>query len=105
MFQAAIDAGVPVLPLALRYRLADGRDTAAAAFIGDETIIDSVRRTVRTRGLVLEAHLLEPIESAGKTRRELATLTETVIATTFGHQPQAPHPVTLGTSASTTEPR
>ena len=41
-FQAAIDAGAPVRPVALRYRLADGSPTTAAAFVGDDTLIASV---------------------------------------------------------------
>ena len=53
-FQAAIDAGAPVRPVALRYRLADGSLTTAAAFVGDDTLIASVMRVVATRGLVVE---------------------------------------------------
>src|SRR6476469_7008827 len=34
LFQAAIDGGVPVLPVALRFRLRDGARTTAPAFIG-----------------------------------------------------------------------
>lgn len=79
-FQAAIDAGVPVVPVALRYRLADGRDTAAPAFIGDETLLDSVYRTAKTRGLVVEAHVLKPIDSTvAKDRKELAMLTQNAV--------------------------
>ncbi|HEY3470136.1 MAG TPA: lysophospholipid acyltransferase family protein, partial [Amycolatopsis sp.] len=40
-FQAAIDGGVPVRPIALRYRLADGRETSRPAFIGPESLIAS----------------------------------------------------------------
>ena len=77
MFQAAIDADVPVIPMVLRYRLEDGRDTTAPAFVGDETLITSLKRTARTRGLVLEVHVLDPIEpSTAKDRRELATMTQ-----------------------------
>jgi 1-acyl-sn-glycerol-3-phosphate acyltransferase len=79
-FQAAIDAGVPVIPVALRYRLSDGRDTAAPAFIGDETLLDSVYRTAKTRGLVVEVHVLKPIDSTvALDRKELAMLTQTAV--------------------------
>ncbi|HEX3791216.1 MAG TPA: lysophospholipid acyltransferase family protein [Pseudonocardiaceae bacterium] len=77
MFQAAIDGGVPVRPIALRYRLTDGSATSWPAFVGDETLIDSVCRTARLRGLVVELHILDEIapgRAAG--RRELAALTE-----------------------------
>ena len=81
-FQAAIDAGVPVVPIALRYRLADGRDTAAPAFIGDETLLDSVYRTAKTRGLVVEVHVLKAIDSTvARDRKELALLAQTAVTT------------------------
>ncbi|MER6417022.1 1-acyl-sn-glycerol-3-phosphate acyltransferase [Streptomyces humidus] len=56
-FQAAIDGGVPVRPIALRYRLADGRETSRPAFIGPESLIASLRRVAALRGLVLEIHI------------------------------------------------
>lgn len=71
MFQAAVDAGVPVLPVALRYRTRDGRATTAAAFIGDDTLLSSVHRVLGLRGLVLELRLL-PLEQPAGDRRELA---------------------------------
>lgn len=84
-FQAAIDAGVPVVPIALRFRMSDGRETTAPAFIGDETLIDSLRRVARLRGLVLELHVLREIP-AGVTgdRRTLATLAEVAINAALG---------------------
>jgi 1-acyl-sn-glycerol-3-phosphate acyltransferase len=90
MFQAAIDGGVPVLPVALRFRLADATVTTAPAFIGDETIVDSVRRTAALRDLVLEVHVgaeIAPGRAAG--RRELAAMAEravdAVLMPTTGH--------------------
>jgi 1-acyl-sn-glycerol-3-phosphate acyltransferase len=77
MFQAAIDGGVPVLPVALRFRLATGTVTTAPAFIGDETIIDSVRRTAALKGLVLEVHVgAEIAPGRAADRHELAALAE-----------------------------
>jgi len=81
-FQSAIDAGAPVRPVALRYRLADGSLTTAAAFVGDDTLIASVLRVVATRGLVVElivgAHL--PTDTASRpARRAMATATGTLI--------------------------
>jgi len=80
LFQAAIDGGVPVLPVALRFRLREGATTTAPAFIGDETIIDSVKRTAALRGLVLEVHV-RPEIAPGRAadRRELATLAERAV--------------------------
>jgi len=80
MFQAAIDGGVPVLPVALRFRLRDGSATTAPAFIGDEAIVDSVCRVAALRGLVLEVHVLDEIAPgrAGD-RRALAALAESAV--------------------------
>jgi 1-acyl-sn-glycerol-3-phosphate acyltransferase len=81
-FQAAIDAGAPVRPVALRYRLADGSLTTAAAFVGDDTLITSVLRVVATRGLVVELvagdHV--PTDSLPRpARRVMAAQTGTLI--------------------------
>ncbi len=93
LFQAAIDGGVPVRPIALRYRLTDGTPTTWPAFIGDETLIDSVRRTARLRGLVVEVHVLPEIAPGrAANRHELAALAESAIRTTL-HGTTVPHPV------------
>ncbi|KAA9153889.1 1-acyl-sn-glycerol-3-phosphate acyltransferase [Amycolatopsis acidicola] len=84
-FQAAIDGGVPVRPIALRYRLADGRETTQPAFIGPESLIDSLRRVARLRGLVLEMHVCEEIAPGrAADRRELAELAETAVHSALG---------------------
>lgn len=80
LFQAAIDGGVPVLPVALRFRLTDGTATTAPAFIGDETIIDSVRRTAALKGLVLEVHVRDEVAPGrAADRHELAALAERAV--------------------------
>jgi 1-acyl-sn-glycerol-3-phosphate acyltransferase len=80
LFQAAIDGGVPVRPLAVRYRLSGGAPTTWPAFVGDETLIDSVRRTARLRGLVVEVRVLPEIAPGrAANRHELAALTEAAI--------------------------
>ncbi|NKQ54787.1 1-acyl-sn-glycerol-3-phosphate acyltransferase [Amycolatopsis sp. K13G38] len=84
-FQAAIDGGVPVRPLALRYRLADGRETSRPAFIGPESLIDSLRRVARLRGLVLEVYVCEEIAPGrARDRRELAALAESAVHSALG---------------------
>lgn len=81
LFQAAIDGGVPVRPLALRYRLATGQTTTWPSFVGAESLIDSVRRTAKLRGLVIEVHILAEIAPGrAGTRAELAELAEAHIA-------------------------
>ncbi|MEV4147259.1 lysophospholipid acyltransferase family protein [Amycolatopsis sp. NPDC049691] len=84
-FQAAIDGGVPVRPIALRYRLADGRETSRPAFIGPESLIASLRRVAALRGLVLEVHICPEIAPGrAENRRELAALAEAAVHSALG---------------------
>ncbi len=84
-FQAAIDGGVPVRPVALRYRLADGRETSRPAFIGPESLIASLRRVAAMRGLVLEIHVCPEIAPGrAEDRRELAALAEAAVHSALG---------------------
>jgi 1-acyl-sn-glycerol-3-phosphate acyltransferase len=84
LFQAAIDGGVPVRPIAIRYRLTDGNTTTWPAFIGQETLIDSVRRTAKLRGLVVEVHVLDEIAPGRAADRfELAALAEAAVRCTL----------------------
>lgn len=97
-FQAAIDAGAPVCPIALRYRTPAG-PTAVAGYLGGDSLGRSLRRVVATRDLVLELHQLAPLHPGGD-RRSLAALAEYAVATAVGvqarpgtaHRPVAPRP-------------
>ena len=76
LFQAALDAGVPVRPIVLRYRIGDHL-TTQPAFIGSDTLVDSIRRVLKVKGLVVEVHVLDEIAPGrAATRRELAKLAE-----------------------------
>jgi hypothetical protein len=69
IFQAAVDAQVPVVPVTLRFTLADGSGTTIAAFLGDDNLLASFRRVVATRGLhvSLRAHpALYPMPGASR---------------------------------------
>ncbi|MET8529657.1 lysophospholipid acyltransferase family protein [Micromonospora sp. NPDC005172] len=81
MFQAAIDAGAPVVPLRLGYRCADtGVGTTVAAFLGADTLLRSVARVVATRQLVVSvtiAAALHPGQDAE--RRLLARAAESAV--------------------------
>lgn len=99
MFQAAIDGGVPVLPVALRFRTAGGTVTTAPAFVGDETIVDSVRRTVALRGLVLEVAVLDEIAPGrAADRHELAALAEAAVDTVLLPAPLAHEKLSTSTA-------
>ncbi|MFF8726550.1 lysophospholipid acyltransferase family protein [Streptomyces sp. NPDC015171] len=73
VFQAALDAGVPVQPVSLRYRRLDGAPGTAAAFVGEDTLLASLWRVARTRGLVAEVEVRPVIRpGAHPDRRGLA---------------------------------
>ncbi|MEV4338895.1 lysophospholipid acyltransferase family protein [Streptomyces sp. NPDC049590] len=83
VFQAALDAGVPVQPVGLRYRRGDGGPGTAAAFVGEDTLAASLWRVARTRGLVAEVEV-RPLIRPG-THPDRRTLAGTA-------QPPAPEP-------------
>lgn len=94
LFQAAIDGGVPVLPVVVRYRLASGVTTTWPAFVGEETLVDSVRRTARLRGLVVEVHVLAEIAPGRAADRfELAALAEAAVRGVLSDAAPIAHPV------------
>ncbi|TDB70834.1 1-acyl-sn-glycerol-3-phosphate acyltransferase [Micromonospora sp. KC723] len=80
-FQAAIDAGVPVVPVRIGYRCAaTGADTTAAAFVGDETLWRSVRRVLAARDLVLTVRVAAALHpSRDADRRALARAAESAV--------------------------
>ncbi|MDT0399627.1 MULTISPECIES: lysophospholipid acyltransferase family protein [Streptomyces] len=73
VFQAALDAGVPVQPVRIRYRGVRGTPATTPAFVGDDTLLASVWRVASARGVTAEVEVREPIP-AGRhdDRRALA---------------------------------
>ncbi|GAB3276523.1 lysophospholipid acyltransferase family protein [Parasphingorhabdus pacifica] len=85
VFQAAVDAGTRVQPVALRYRSGGGDPTTVAAFVGEANLIESVLEVARARDLVVEMFLLADLD-AGEVadRRELARRVEAATADVAG---------------------
>lgn len=103
-FQAAIDAAVVVQPAALR--LTQGRTpVTAAAFVGDELLVDSLWRTLRIRDLRVEVQWLRPIPAIAGTGRAsvdravVARLAENAVARALRQE------VVLRRRAATAAPR
>ncbi|MER7010080.1 lysophospholipid acyltransferase family protein [Saccharopolyspora sp. NPDC000359] len=82
VFQAAVDAGARMQPVALRFRDRTGQLTTAAAFLGEATLVSSVLAVARARGLVVELVVLP--ELRGSDRRELARRAQELIAAASG---------------------
>jgi 1-acyl-sn-glycerol-3-phosphate acyltransferase len=64
-FQAALDAGVPVRPVAVALSTPDGRPTRVASFVGDEDLLTCLARVLRLPGLVCTVTVLPTIPPAG----------------------------------------
>ena len=80
MFQAAIDAGVPVAPVTLRFRSANGAGTTVAAYVGEETLVGSLRRVVLAAGLRVTVQSHDALYPApGASRQALARAAQAVI--------------------------
>ncbi|MFZ5558955.1 MAG: lysophospholipid acyltransferase family protein [Pseudomonadota bacterium] len=80
LLQPAVESGAPLFPAALRYLDADGNPARAAAYTGDDTFMQSLRRIVAAQGLRAELTFTAPVSAAGRTRNELARETERLIA-------------------------
>jgi 1-acyl-sn-glycerol-3-phosphate acyltransferase len=84
LFQAAIDAGALVQPVAIRYLRPDGRPSLSAAFVGDDTLVASLGRIVRGGPLTVDLHFAAALDTGRRTRRELAALAQAAIADALG---------------------
>jgi 1-acyl-sn-glycerol-3-phosphate acyltransferase len=85
LFEAAIDAGVPIQPLALRYLAPDGSLAPQADFIGDTTFVESMITILKAGKLHAELIVLPVIATEGAHRRDLAVATRTAIGTGLGY--------------------
>jgi 1-acyl-sn-glycerol-3-phosphate acyltransferase len=78
LFGAAIEAGCPVQPVAIRY--GHGPDGAAVApFIGDDDLISHILRVLRTPELVAEVTYCRPIYPQGQDRDSLCAAAQAAV--------------------------
>jgi 1-acyl-sn-glycerol-3-phosphate acyltransferase len=80
LLQAAITAGAPVQPVALQFiDTHSGERSLAPCYVGDDTLLGSVWRTVRARGITVHIVFGEPQTARGRERRTWAAgLRETI---------------------------
>jgi len=71
MFQGAIDAGRPVQPLRLTYHDRAGARSTVPAFIGDDTLMQSIRRVITAKLTVCHVQV-QSLQLPGTDRRDLA---------------------------------
>jgi 1-acyl-sn-glycerol-3-phosphate acyltransferase len=84
LFEAAIEAKVPVLPFAVRYVDAKGMLHHAADFIGEMTFAESMKLILQADGIVAELIQLPSIPTEGAHRREVAQVAREVVARGLG---------------------
>ncbi|HEX4985855.1 MAG TPA: lysophospholipid acyltransferase family protein [Burkholderiales bacterium] len=80
LLQPAVDEDALVYPAALRYLDAAGNVCRQASYVGDASLLESMRMIFRQRTIVAELRFLPAIDAVGRTRRELAAAAQAVIA-------------------------
>jgi len=83
-FQAAVDAGVPLQPVAIRYTTAEGEQSLAASFVGDMTFVDSLLTILRERPLIAELCIGDVLAHERANRRGLAASAQASVAAALG---------------------
>lgn len=79
LLQPAVDAAATVQPMVLRYYDSQGKRTDAAAYVGEMSLVDSMRRLFAEPRLVAEITYLPPFAAAEHTRREIAAAAQAAI--------------------------
>lgn len=69
LLQAAISTNVPIQPVALRFVDAQGQISQAASYIGDESLVGSLWRTLCTPGIVTHVRFGTAESAQGRDRR------------------------------------
>ncbi len=80
LLQPAVEEAALVYPVALRYLDEAGDIDVKASYVGERTLPESFGLILRRRRIRAELIFLPVIDSAGKTRRELAAITQAAIA-------------------------
>lgn len=70
LLQPAIEAGAPIQPLALAYRLPDGRFTRAPAYDGDVSLGECLRAIVAEREIVARIHVAPALSTTEQPDRK-----------------------------------
>ncbi|TAK90647.1 MAG: 1-acyl-sn-glycerol-3-phosphate acyltransferase [Burkholderiaceae bacterium] len=89
LMQAALEAGVPVIPVALRYFDRHGQVTRTPAYFGEMNIFQSLVQVLSAEKMVVEITFLAPIiVTAETTRHEVAQHAHAAISASLGFVPQ-----------------
>lgn len=89
LFEAAIEAKVPVQPYALRYVDEHGNLHQDADFVGDMTFVDSMLLIMKARRMTAQLIRLPVIPTVGAHRRDLALAAHAAITAVLADMPRA----------------
>ncbi|POQ02082.1 lysophospholipid acyltransferase family protein [Pseudomonas syringae] len=93
LLSSAIDAGVPIQPVAIGYSR-DGKPDPIAPFIGDDDLLSHLRRLFANEQSDVHIHLLTPIPTADQERAALAFKAQQAVQVAlFGEPPAQPSDV------------
>jgi 1-acyl-sn-glycerol-3-phosphate acyltransferase len=81
LLQPAVDEKALIFPVALRYLDGDNRLNINASYVGETSLLESLRRILSEPRIIAELIFLPAIDTDGKSRRDLATETRAAIAT------------------------
>lgn len=84
LFEAAIDAKVPVQPFALTYQDASGASHPSVDFIGETSFAESIVLILNGPPVKARLAILPPIDTIGAHRRELAEASHKAVAAALG---------------------
>ena len=109
LVQPAIDLGVPMRPVGVRFTQR-GRFSRAAMFIGEMNLMQSLWRVVTTPYLVVELHWLAPLDPLPESRHAAARSARAAIAHALDipleeHQLLAADAAAAGPAATEPDPR
>ena len=80
LFQAAVESGRPLAPVAIRYTDKAGQRSEVAAYVDDMSMGQSLMRVIAEPELYVVLHFAPTINAGGKTRRDLTLAAEDAIA-------------------------
>lgn len=86
LLSSAIDSGVPLQPVAIRY-LRGGQPCPVAPFVGDDDMLSHLLRLLRSQAGEVRIQLLAPLASNSASRNELARQAQSRIAAALYGEP------------------
>ena len=88
LFEPAVANRAHVHPCAIRYEHADGSRCRTVAYVGETSFMQSLGMVIRSRGVVARVAFAPTVETAGRTRREVAAEAQAAVATLLGLAPE-----------------